>query len=221
MTAISSISPIAQGDTGRNKAGAELDANFDMFLKLLTTQMQNQDPLDPMDTSQYTQQLVQYSQVEQSIQQTSTLKDILASLSTQDLAQSANFLGKRAELDSTTSGLSDRGPAQWMWQADRPIQMLSATITDARGTVVETRNIDPASAGSFAWDGSLTSGGKANAGGYTLSLNALDAAGQQVPVTIHSTGVIEEVATRDGAVTLGINGESFSIEALKRIIDGE
>ena len=51
-----------------------------MFLKLLTTQMQNQDPLSPMDTSQYTQQLVQYSQVEQSIQQNSTLKDILSSL---------------------------------------------------------------------------------------------------------------------------------------------
>ncbi|WP_029139944.1 flagellar hook assembly protein FlgD [Citromicrobium sp. JLT1363] len=218
MTAISSISPVSQGADGSSKAGAELNANFDMFLKLLTTQMQNQDPLDPMDTSQYTQQLVQYSQVEQSIQQTSTLKDILASLSTQDLAQSANFLGKRVELDSATAGLSDRQPAQWQWQAERPIQTLSATITDAQGRVVETRELDPASMGSFAWDGSLGNGRTAAAGSYTLSLGALDAAGQNVPVTIRSTGVIDEVATRDGAVTLGINGQGFPSGALLRVI---
>ncbi|MBB3032472.1 flagellar hook assembly protein FlgD [Alteriqipengyuania lutimaris] len=221
MTAISSISPFAQSDTAGTKAGAELNANFNMFLKLLTTQMQNQDPLDPMDTSQYTQQLVQYSQVEQSIQQTSTLKDILASLSTQDLAQSANFLGKRVELDSATAGLSDQRPAQWTWQADRPVQTLSATITDGRGRVVETRSLDAQSAGSFAWDGSLAGGGNAAAGGYTLSLKALDAAGQTVPVTIRSTGVIDEVATRDGAVVLGINGQSFPSGALVRVVAGD
>jgi len=220
MTAISSITPGVQGAAGGSEAGAELTANFDMFLKLLTTQMQNQDPLDPMETSEYTQQLTQYSQVEQSIQQTAALKDILAALSTQDLAQSANFLGQRAELDSATAGLSDRSPAQWTWQADRPIQALSATITDGRGRVVETRSLDPANAGSFAWDGSLATGGKAGAGGYTLSLKAVDAAGQDVPVSVRATGIIDEVATRDGAVMLGINGQNFPTAALIRVVSG-
>ena len=218
MTAISAITPGLQGVTGGSEAGAELTANFDMFLKLLTTQMQNQDPLDPMDTSQYTQQLVQYSQVEQSIQQTSTLKDILASLSTQDLAQSANFLGKRVELDSATAGLSDRQPAQWQWQAERPIQTLSATITDARGNVVETRELDPSNAGSFVWDGSRSDGRRAPEGAYSLSLSAQDAAGQDVPVAIRSTGIVDEVATGNGAVTLGINGQSFPAAALIRVL---
>ena len=218
MTAISSITPGLQGATGGSEAGAELTANFDMFLKLLTTQMQNQDPLDPMETSEYTQQLTQYSQVEQSIQQTAALKDILAALSTQDLAQSANFLGQRAELDSATAGLSDQAPAQWTWQANRPIQSLTATITDGRGRVVETRDLDPDDAGSFAWDGSLSTGGTAAAGGYTLSLNAVDAAGQQVPVAIRTTGVIDEVATRNGAAMLGINGQNFPTGSLIRVI---
>ncbi|WP_275426750.1 flagellar hook capping FlgD N-terminal domain-containing protein, partial [Enterobacter hormaechei] len=62
-----------------------LNGDFTMFLKLLTTQMQNQDPLSPMDTTQYTQQLVQYSQVEQSMAQTTTLKSILSALGTQNL----------------------------------------------------------------------------------------------------------------------------------------
>ncbi|WPR54578.1 flagellar hook capping FlgD N-terminal domain-containing protein [Streptomyces sp. S399] len=64
-----------------------IKADFNMFLKLLTTQMQNQDPLSPMDTSQYTQQLVQYSQVEQSVQQNTTLNSILSNLSNQGLTQ--------------------------------------------------------------------------------------------------------------------------------------
>ena len=64
MTVISSMTSGVQGNGAGGAAGAELNANFDMFLKLLTTQMQNQDPLDPMETSEYTQQLTQYSQVE-------------------------------------------------------------------------------------------------------------------------------------------------------------
>ena len=218
MTAISSMTPAMQGATGTSEAGAQLTANFDMFLKLLTTQMQNQDPLDPMETSEYTQQLTQYSQVEQSIQQTAALKDILAALSTQDLAQSSNFLGQRAEIDSATAGLSDQRPAQWTWRADRSIQSLTATIADARGRVVETRELDPSSAGAFAWDGSLSAGGTAPDGGYTLSLSALDAAGQRVPVTVSSTGIVDEVATRNGAVMLGINGYSFPTAALIRVV---
>ncbi|MXP10432.1 flagellar hook assembly protein FlgD [Pseudoblastomonas halimionae] len=219
MTEISSITPNLQGNTEANRAGAELNANFDMFLKLLTTQMQNQDPLDPMDTSDYTQQLVQYSQVEQSIQQTGTLKDILAALSTQDLAQSANFIGQRAELDSPTSALSDQRPAQWSWEAERSIAALTATITDVRGRVIETRELDPSSAGEMAWDGSLSAGGgTAAAGAYTLSLSATDAAGQEVPVAIRSTGVIDEVATRNGTVMLGINGLNFPTTSLVRVI---
>ncbi|MBH1945223.1 flagellar hook assembly protein FlgD [Erythrobacter sp. YJ-T3-07] len=208
------------GNGAGGAAGAELNANFDMFLKLLTTQMQNQDPLDPMETSEYTQQLTQYSQVEQSIQQTAALKDILSALSTQDLAQSANFLGQRAELDSSTAGLSAETPAQWAWHADRPIQSLTATITDARGRVVETRELDPATAGSFVWDGSLASGDTAPEGAYSLSLSGVDAAGQEVPVDIRSTGIIDEVVTRNGAVLLGINGLNFPSTVLARVVTG-
>jgi len=221
MTVISSMTSGVPGNGTGGAAGAELNANFDMFLKLLTTQMQNQDPLDPMETSEYTQQLTQYSQVEQSIQQTAALKDMLSALSTQDIAQSANFLGQRAELDSSTAGLSGETPAQWAWSADRPIQSLTATITDARGSVVETRELDPATAGNFVWDGSLTGGGSASEGAYTLSLSAVDGAGQDVPVGVRSTGVIDEVVTRNGAVLLGINGLNFPASVLARVVAGQ
>lgn len=78
--------------------------DFTMFLRLLTTQMQNQDPLDPMDTSRYTQQLVQYSQVEQSIQQTGLLRDMLGRPSANDMTEAAALIGREAEFDSVMAG---------------------------------------------------------------------------------------------------------------------
>ncbi|GGB74379.1 flagellar hook assembly protein FlgD [Blastomonas aquatica] len=217
MTPISSSITPATGAQNANGANAALNANFDMFLKLLTTQMQNQDPLDPMETSEYTQQLVQYSAVEQSIQQTSTLKDILASLSTQDLAQSANFLGTYAMFDSATAGMSATTPADWSWEASRAVETLSATITNASGQVVETRVLDAARAGNFRWDGSLSNGRTAPDGSYTLALTARAADGANVPVAIRSKGLIDQVETVGGVVRLGINGADFGVPDLIRV----
>src|SRR3954471_22938040 len=116
MTAISSTDAAASITSQLGKTGSGTSADFNMFLKLLTTQMQNQDPLSPMDTAQYTQQLVQFSQVEQSIQQTGTLKDILSQLSSGNVATAAGFIGKEASFDSSIAGLSDSGPAKWSWE---------------------------------------------------------------------------------------------------------
>lgn len=217
MIPVSSNIASAAAAQGANSARSALNGNFDMFLKLLTTQMQNQDPLDPMETSEYTQQLVTYSQVEQSIQQSSTLKDILASLTTQDLAQAANFLGTHAVFDSSTAGLSAGAPAGWSWEASRPVETLTATISDASGRVVETRVLDAARAGSFSWNGALARGGTAPAGSYTLALTALAADGANVPVAIRSSGVIDQVETVGGAVRLGVNGVDFGVADLKRV----
>lgn len=220
MTNISAATA-AQSQNPPSAATSSLTADFNMFLNLLTTQMQNQDPLDPMDTSEYTQQLVQYSQVEQSIQQTSTLKDILSSLSTQDMAQAANFLGKQGEFDSPIAGLSADTPAQWHWQADRSVQSVAATISDASGRIVETRTIPAGKAGDFAWDGSLATGGKAAPGSYKLELKGLDANGTNVPVTVHSVGTVSEVATVEGTVQLGVNGATLPASTMVRLVSPE
>ena len=217
MIPISTSNTFTAGAQGATDAKEALNGNFDMFLKLLTTQMQNQDPLDPMETSEYTQQLVQYSQVEQSIQQSSTLKNILASLSAQDLAQSANFLGTHAVFDSATAGLSNTAPADWSWEASRPVASLSATISDASGRVIETRVLDATRVGSFSWDGALANGGTAPAGSYSLALTASSADGTNVPVTVRSTGYIDQVETVDGAVRLGVNGADFGVSDLIRV----
>ena len=212
----SSTTPViaAPGATAKSTIGAD----FNMFLKLLTTQMQNQDPLSPMDSAQYTQQLVQYSQVEQTVQQSGTLKDILASLSTQTMGQAAGFIGRDAEFNSAVSGLGAK-PASWTYAASGPLTSGTVSITDASGKMVDTRTVAlSGTSGHYSWDGMLANGAKAADGAYTLTLSAQNASGANVPVTIHSVGTVSGVTALNGVVSLGVNGVPMPLSALVSLV---
>ena len=216
------IQPTAGATTGAAATPPGLfgqsGADFTMFLKLLTTQMQNQDPLDPMDTSQYTQQLVQYSQVEQSLQQTGVLKDILARLSGSDMAQASGLIGREVEFDSAVAGLPASGPASWSWSLPRTAGSIQAEIVDSSGKTVATRTIDPATAsGEFRWDGLRADGSRAPEGGYVLKLTATDPAGAALPATVHSLGRVQDVLQSGGELWLGIGGVSLPISDVVRV----
>jgi flagellar basal-body rod modification protein FlgD len=222
MTTVPSATSGAPTSTADQAAAASstgLNADFNMFLKLLTTQMQNQDPLDPMDSSQYTQQLVQYSQVEQSIKQNSTLNSILASLGNQSLTQASSMIGKTVEVNSDTSGLTAATPAQWNWYASADASEITATITDASGKVVETRKLDAGErTGNFSWDGKITGSEKtAPEGVYTLKLEGFDANGNKITVSPWATGSVNNVQMVNGAVQLSINGAEYASDSISRI----
>lgn len=221
MTTVPSAtnSPPSTVDQAAAASATGLNADFNMFLKLLTAQMQNQDPLDPMDSSQYTQQLVQYSQVEQSIKQNATLGSILTSLGNQGLTQASSMIGKTVEVNSDTSGLNATTPAQWNWYGSAVVGDLTATITDASGKTVETRKIDADSrTGSFSWDGSITGSEKiAPDGVYTLTLAGLDASGNKVTVSPWATGTVNNVQMVNGVVQLSINGAEYASDSVSRI----
>ena len=122
-TAISAAT--AASATTANSA-KQLSADMNTFLTLMTTQMKNQDPLDPMKSSEYTQQLATYSQVEQAIQQTSKLDQILNQMSSQSLTSAASYVGMSVTTQQSTATL---GPGGARWSYDVPA---SATATKAR-----------------------------------------------------------------------------------------
>ncbi len=217
MTTVTNTNSTNATTTG-NAASSKLNADFDMFLKLLTTQMQNQDPLDPMDTSQYTQQLVQYSQVEQSIEQTATLKSLLAAFGTQNLMQASAMIGAQVETNQATSGLSATTPATWTWSATRDVASMTATIKDEKGKTVDTFPIDAkGAAGAFSWDGTTSNGKKVDPGAYKLELTGKDASGAAVTATAHAYGKVTDVELSNGTVQLTINGYQVSTADLLRI----
>lgn len=205
-TAAAAASPI--GATAR--AGAT--ANYDMFLKLLTAQMQNQDPLNPADATQYTAQLAQFSQVEQSLQQTDALKNILSQLSTQDIGQLSNLIGREAEFDTATAGLSATSPAGWRFASGQSAPLV-ATITNAAGAVVDTREIASATDGRFAWNGVRADGTRVPDGAYTLSLATAD----QVAVPVRAAGTVTDVLSSGGTVSLSVNDLAMAASKLVRV----
>ncbi|HUD91819.1 flagellar hook assembly protein FlgD [Sphingobium sp.] len=184
---------------------AGLTTDYTMFLKLLTTQMQNQDPLDPLDTSEYTQQLVQYSQVEQAIQQSASLQDIVSQLNAQQMSQASSFIGKEARFDSAVAGLG-ADPATWTYYVDGTPGSITATIADSSGKVVNTVTLDPDVQGRFEWDGMKSDGSKAADGAYTLSLTAATAGGDKLDATINSVAKVTDVVSSGADIMLGVNG---------------
>lgn len=212
MTTINSATGSTNAN-GTNLALTGLTTDYTMFLKLLTTQMQHQDPLDPMDTSEYTQQLVQFSQVEQSIQQTSALKDILTQMNGQQLAQASSFIGREARFDTNAAGL-ENGSATWTYTTTGMPAVMNATILDASGKVVQVLPLDPTMGGRLQWDGMQSDGTPAANGSYSLTLTALDARGEALGTTINSVANVRDVVASGDNIMLGVNGIRLPVSAL-------
>lgn len=193
--------------------------DFSMFLKLLTTQMQNQDPLNPMDSTQYTQQLAQYSQVEQSIQQTGLLKDVLAALSGRDLVEAAGLIGKDVEFAGATAALGE-GSVRWSWSSPTDAAEVRAEIVNAAGVVVARPSVASRSGGVLTWDGTALDGGQAPPGAYTLRIDARDGAGATLPCSIRTSGTVAEVLSGSSGPELRIGGQNVPLSRIAGVRAG-
>jgi len=224
MTSIPAVSDnTATKDSGSasQQPANSITPDLNLFLTMLTTQLQNQDPLNPMDSSEYTQQLVQYSQVEQAMQQTGKLNDILSTLNGQGVSQASAFIGHEARFDSNIAGLKGDTPATWSYASENKPASLTATIKNADGKVVKTIKLDAASEGRLSWDGTTDDGSKAPDGAYTLTLDAKASNGADVAMTINAAGIVKDVVTDGQTVMLGVNGLRYAMQGLVAVSTAE
>jgi flagellar basal-body rod modification protein FlgD len=191
--------------------------NFDAFLLLLTTQLKNQSPLDPLDTNQFTQQLVQFASVEQQLKQNETLSTLLAATKASATSNAASFIGMQVTADGATSRLSG-GAARWVLNAARNASQAVLTIRDKSGGVVATRMAAlTAGAQSFTWDGKTSTGATAPDGDYTLTVTALDAAGQGVSVKTEIAGRVDAVDMTGDTPQLVIGSTRVPMSSVKTL----
>src|SRR5437868_2531411 len=130
---MTTITPVAQG--AQSAASKTLAGNFDTFLTLLTTQLQNQDPLNPMDSNQFTQQLVEFSQVEQQINTNDNLKTLISLGQSRSAADAVGYLGKAVTVSNGAAALAN-GTARWNYQLGAEAANATLTVSDASGRVV-------------------------------------------------------------------------------------
>lgn len=196
-------------------AGGGIADNFDAFLTLLTTQLQNQSPLDPLDTNQFTQQLVQFASVEQQIKSNESLEALLTTSRAQNVATAASFVGMTVRADGKEAQLAD-GKAEWT--LDVPVNAARTTIEirDQAGNVVATRS-GALSAGRqiFTWDGMTSSGQFAEPGRYTVGINAQDGSGQPISVNTEVEGVVDALDLEGQEPVLLIGEQRVPLSQIK------
>lgn len=173
--------------TETNAAGSRtrLSDNYDTFLVLLTAQLQNQDPLAPMDSTQFTQQLVQFSQVEQQIRTNEQLEGLVGQYQAASAGAALSYLGKDAIIEADNTYLVG-GEANWAYQLPEAATQMSIEVRDARGRTVFTSTTANRGQGEhlFSWDGTMTNGETAPDGVYSIVVNATNAAGTELESTV-------------------------------------
>lgn len=202
------------------KSNAVLTSNFDTFLKLLTAQLQNQDPLEPMDASKFTEQLVQYSSVEQGIYTNKNLETLIALQEGGGLGSAVNYIGREVEARNAQAALAD-GQAAWNYTLPAEAASVQLVVRDANGRAVYS-GTGPVTAGphTVGWDGKLASGANAPEGIYTLEIAAKTSAGTSMTAPITLSGRVTGVEMVNGAVVLNVGGVKLNltdVEAVREI----
>jgi flagellar basal-body rod modification protein FlgD len=175
----------------------KLSGDFNNFLTLLTTQLKNQDPLSPMDSTQFTQQLVAFTGVEQQINTNAKLDTLIGLDKSGLMTGAAAYIGTEIEATSGNVWLPQSGGTSIVYVLPQGVTAAAMAIYDQSGNVIRSGTV-PTTQGHnvVAWDGTNNSGAAAPSGQYSFSIQGLDKDGKPVSgITTSSFGVVTNVGT--------------------------
>jgi flagellar basal-body rod modification protein FlgD len=219
-TVVSAAATPSTDKTSTNTTAATtttgLADNFQTFLTLLTTQLQNQNPLDPLDTNQFTQQLVQFAGVEQQLKSNDQLKSLIDIEKSAQATQALIYVGNTVAVDGSSQQFN--GSATWNLKAAKD-STASITITNSTGQTVYSGKY-PLGQGnaSFVWDGMGNDGTQWPAGTYKLTATAKDTAGKDVAIATEIQGVVDSVDLTSTPALLSIGGQNYTTDQIRRVI---
>jgi flagellar basal-body rod modification protein FlgD len=211
----------SSGSTGSGSSGTGLNAqtiagNFTTFLTLLTTQLKNQDPTNPLDTNQFTQQLVEFAQVEQQLKANDQLSTLVSLQQTAQSTQALGFVGENVTVNSNTAQLTN-GSTTWTMSSPKPATA-TVNISNSSGQVVYSGNITlQTGTNSFKWNGQGNNGTQWPDGTYTMAVTAKDTSGQSVGVSTLVSGVVDSVDLTKSPPVLSVNGQSFTVNQIQGV----
>jgi flagellar basal-body rod modification protein FlgD len=223
---VSGTTPLPAGSSSNPSAAAtnalasqQIAGNFQSFLQLLTTQLQNQNPLSPLDTNQFTQQLVEFAGVQQQLNTNDSLATLVSLQQTAQSTQALGFVGKTAVVTGSTAPLTNSSAA---WQLSIPTaSTLNVSIANSTGQTVFTGSYT-ASVGNnqpFTWNGQGNDGTQYPDGNYTLTATAKDSGGNTVAVTTAIEGTVNSVDLTQSPPLLSIGGQTYTVSQIKSIVN--
>ncbi len=207
-----SISTALAQQSRTASTGSKLAEDFDSFLTLLTTQLQNQDPLSPLDTNQFTQQLVSFAGVEQQINSNQKLDSLVQMQLSNVFSSALGYVGLDVNYLSSELSYDGTGGAKISYSLSDAAASNQVNIYNESGELVYSAQGDTSSgAHEFVWDGKSTGGETMPAGNYSIYVDALDSAGDVVDSSIVVPGRVRGVETQDGVVHLLIGDRAVAL----------
>lgn len=201
-----------------NNSRNSLASSEETFLALLTTQLKNQDPLSPLDSNEFTAQIVQMTGVEQQLL-TNDLLAMLVGMNDGGLAGSVNLIGKTVTAATPEATLKG-GQSTWTYDIARAATSVKYEVVNSAGQIVFSRTDSGVAAGggNFKWDGKTTQGTQLPDGGtYSLKITATGSGGEAIKSSIYTTGVASAVETLNGQTVVSIGKLKIPLSAISSV----
>ena len=214
--AVSAASSVGGTNASALVGQAQIAGNFQQFLQLLTTQLKNQDPLSPLDTNQFTQQLVAFASVEQQLKTNSDLDQLVTLNKTSQATSALSFVGAQVTADGATTQLKN-GVAVWNITSPKTANAAVSILDQNGNTVWVGQQTLDTGAQTYAWNGRTSTGALAPDGLYTIRVTAQDAAGQNVAVSTQYTGTVTGVDLSGSQPLLQVGSSYLTISQIRSI----
>lgn len=194
-------------------ATSKLAQNFDNFLKLLTTQLQYQDPLSPMDANQFTTQLVQFTQVEQSVKMNKQIESLISVERSSQALSAVTFIGTDVEAKTAKLPFNGTDSVAWHYSLEKEAQAVTLQVQNAQGrTVRVVTGEKPVGRHDFMWDGKDASGRAVPPGVYTLVVNATGERNALIGSSVTGNGRVSAISTNGDGIRLYLDDVDFSLD---------
>lgn len=188
----------------------QLAEDFDDFLVLLTTQLQNQDPLSPMDTTEFTNQLVAFAGVEQSINTNQKLDSLVSMQIANGFTNALSYVGMDVNYVSSEMNFDGETPVDISYAIEGEAAFTNINITDEQGNLVATIPGETAGTNKFTWDGTTNGGSIAEPGTYNVRIDSTNIDGAPVQSTTVVKGRVSGIETQNGAIFLLVGERAVS-----------
>lgn len=211
------------GSTASEQASNKYLSDMNTFLTMLTSQLQNQDPLSPMDSTEFTNQLVMFSQVEQTIQTNSNLEDLNTMMMSSMSMSSVNYIGKTIQAEGSTFTLED-SKAKFSYLLSDDAESVGIAILDENGDTVKTI-IGEITAGNheYEWDGTDNDGNVLEDGTYSFSVTPISGE-EDVEIEVYTTifGKVDGIASdaSTGTVYASVGDSIVDVNNILTVRDG-
>lgn len=212
VTASNAAAASVRNGSASSISGTNLAETFDNFLVLLTTQLKNQDPLSPLDSTQFTEQLATFTGVEQQINTNKRLDQLLGLQAMTQVSAAVDYIGKTVEANGNKVMLQD-GQASLTYSLAGNSAATEILIVNEQGDTVRTlQGSKDAGSHSLDWDGKTNNGARLPDGVYSVQVRAVDQDGKTVSSSLATSGRVTGIDAGAEGLNLLIGKLSIPID---------